>query len=118
MHSFMEQFGPMRFVHMRRSGLICYKGGGGGPSLADIKKAVGEYGDPKFDTVFGNQGDLGDDIDDALDRSLDRIGTAETNLGNNFTSLTGDIDDVGDNVGNILTWTPDLLRRKRIVNHG
>ena len=103
MSLFMQQFGPMRYVHMRRSGLITYTGGGGGggPSLAEIKTAVGEYGDPQFRTVFANQGDITDDIGDALDRSLTRIGTAEDNLGDNFTALTGSIGDVGSDVGSI-----------------
>ena len=44
MSLFMEQFGPMRYVHSRRSGLITFGGGGGGgPSLAEIKTAVAEY---------------------------------------------------------------------------
>ena len=101
MKNIMHIFGPMRYVHMRSSGLICYKGGGGGPSLAEIKTAVSEYGNPKFANLNDGQGDISDDIGDALSRNLSRIGTAETNLGRRFTALTGDIDDVGDGVGNV-----------------
>lgn len=108
MNSFMEQFGPMRYVHSRRSGLITFGGGGGGgPSLADIKTAVTEYGDPKFDTTFGNQGDIVDDIDDALDDTLARIGTSEDNITGEFDALSGDIGDVGTDVTGI---SGDLTR--------
>jgi hypothetical protein len=102
MNPFMEQFGPMRYVHSRRSGLITFGGGGGGgPSLDEIKTAVSDYGNPKFDDVFGNQGDIQDDIGDALDRSLSRIGTAESNLTDDFSALTGDIGDVSGDVGDV-----------------
>lgn len=108
MKNIMHIFGPMRYVHMRNSGLIAFGGGGSsGPSLAEIKTAVAEYGDPQFDTTFGNQADIQDDIDDALSDTIAKIGTSERNITGEFDALSGDIGDVGTDV---TSMSGDLTR--------
>lgn len=76
-------------------------GGSSGPSLDEIKTAVAEYGDPQFDKTFAGQGDIQDDISDALDRSLTQLGNVESGLTDEFSALSGDIGDVQTGVTGI-----------------